>query len=92
MIPNKAVKDVGGTDEFRTYFELLSDANSLKKELREAFMILKENCLSGQKIQHDRWPAVYVRKVLSSYRNINAHYFIKYYVMTLNNLRPNNNY
>ena len=62
MTPNKAVKDVGGTDEFRTYFESLSDTNSLKKELREAFMILKEDCLSGQKIQYNRWPAAYVRK------------------------------
>jgi len=62
MIPNKVVKDVGGTNEFRTYFKSLSDTDPLKKELREAFMVLKEDCLSGQKIQRDKWPPVYVKK------------------------------
>ncbi len=62
MTPNKVVKDVGGTNEFRTYFKSLSDTDPLKKELQEAFMVLKEDCLSGQKIQHDKWPPVYVKK------------------------------
>ncbi len=35
------VKDVGGTDDFRSYFQALSDMDPLKKELQEAFTILK---------------------------------------------------
>jgi len=56
------VKDVGGTDDFRSYFQALSDTDPLKKELREAFTILKEDCLSGQKIQRGKWPVKYVKK------------------------------
>lgn len=62
MTPNKVVKDVGGTNEFSIYFKSLSNTDPLKKELREAFMVLKEDCLSGQKIQRDKWPPVYVKK------------------------------
>lgn len=62
MTSNKVVKDVGGTTEFRTYLQSLSDTDPLKKELQKAFMILKEDCLSGQKIERNKWPAVYVNK------------------------------
>ena len=61
MSYNKVVKDVGGTTEFQTYFQSLSDKDPLKKELREVFLILKEDCLSGQKIQHNKWPPKYVK-------------------------------
>ena len=47
LVMSSKVKDVGGTDDFRTYFESLSEQDPLKKELRNAFLILKENCLSG---------------------------------------------
>mgnify|MGYP001409717972 CR=1 FL=1 len=62
MTSNKVVKDVGGTDEFRTYYQSLSDTDPLKLELKNAFVILKGNCLSGQKIERNKWPAVYVKK------------------------------
>lgn len=60
-MPSK-VKDVGGTEEFRTYFQSLSDKDPLKKELKDTFLILKEDCLLGQKIQRDKWPTIYVKK------------------------------
>jgi len=62
LVMSSKVKDVGGTDDFRTYFESLSEQDPLKKELRNAFLILKENCMSGQKIEHDKWPTIYVKK------------------------------
>jgi len=62
LIMSSKVKDVGGTEEFRNYFQSLSDKDPLKKELQNAFLILKENCQSGQKIQHDKWPTVYVTR------------------------------
>jgi len=55
----KSVKDVGGTDEFREFFNSLSEKDLLKKEIRDARIILKEDCKRGKKIPHDRWPELY---------------------------------
>jgi len=62
LFVSSKVKDVGGTDDFRSYFESLSEKNPLKKELRNVFLILKDDCLSGQKIQQNKWPSIYVKK------------------------------
>ena len=62
MPPKKKAKDVIGSIEFRKFLDQIPQNDPRKKEFLEAFKILKEDCLRGNKIPHDRWPAIYVRK------------------------------
>lgn len=48
--------------EFRKSFDQIPQNNPRKKEFHEAFKILKEDCLRGNKIPHNRWPTIYTRK------------------------------
>lgn len=59
---SKAADMVNGTIEFTKFFDRLSESESKKKELHNAFEILKENYLSGNKIPHKQWPQEYIKK------------------------------
>ena len=59
---SKIADDVVGTVEFRRFFEKIPRTEPRRKELVSAFKILKENCLSGNKIPHKLWPQVYIKK------------------------------
>ena len=56
------VNDVIGSIEFRKFFDRIPQNDPRKKELDDTFKILKEDCLRGDKIPHDIWPAAYVKK------------------------------
>jgi len=60
---SKIADDVVGTVEFRRFFEKIPGNEPRKKELVSAFKILKENCLSGNKIPHAQWPQIYIKKI-----------------------------
>ena len=60
MVPK--VKDVKGTIEFSSFFESLSNPNPLKKEIRDSFSLLKSDCTIGDKINHNLWPQIYIKK------------------------------
>lgn len=62
VLPKKKANDVIGSIEFGQFLDKISHNDPSKKEFLEAFKILKEDCLRGNKISHDRWPAIYVRK------------------------------
>lgn len=59
---SKRVKDVIGTKEFRKFFNQILENESRKRELRDAFKTLRENCLIGDKITHNLWPQSYIKK------------------------------
>ncbi len=61
-MPKNKVSDVIGSTEFRKFFDQIPQNDPKKKEFHDAFKILKEDCLQGNKIPHDRWPVSYVRK------------------------------
>ncbi len=58
----KKANDVVGSTEFKKFFDGMPQDDPRKKEFYDAFKILKEDCLRGNKISHDRWPSTYVRK------------------------------
>lgn len=58
----KKINDVIGSIEFRKFFDQIPQNDPRKKEFLEVFKILKEDCLRGNKIPHDRWPVTYIRK------------------------------
>ena len=62
MTSKKKADDVIGSIEFRKFFDQIPQNDRRKKEFRDEFKILKEDCLHGNKIPHDRWPTIYVRK------------------------------
>ncbi len=62
MTSKKKADDVIGSIEFRKFFDQIPQNDPRKKEFRDEFKILKEDCLRGNKIPHDRWPTIYVRK------------------------------
>ena len=53
--------DVIGSIEFRKFFDKIPQTDPRKKELYNTFKILKEDCLRGDKISHNLWPASYVK-------------------------------
>lgn len=55
----KKVIDVTGSEEFGVFFKSLSNTDPFKLELRNVIKILKENCTSGQKVEHAKWPDYY---------------------------------
>lgn len=57
-----AVKDVKDTIEFSSFFESLGNTDSLKKEIRDSFSLLKSDCIIGNKIKHNLWPQTYIQK------------------------------
>lgn len=59
---SKQVKEVRGTIDFSNFFDNLENNDPLKKEIRDAFALLKENCTVGDKIKHDLWPEKYVKE------------------------------
>jgi hypothetical protein len=54
--------DVIGSTIFRKFFDKIPQNDSRKKELYETFKILRQDCLRGDKIPHNLWPLVYVKK------------------------------
>jgi len=62
MSAKKKASDVIGSTEFRKFFDSVSQDDPRRREFLEAFKILKEDCLRGNKIPHNRWPLAYVRK------------------------------
>lgn len=58
----KRANDVIGSIEFRKFYDNIAQDDPRKKELLDVFKILKEDCLRGNKIPHDRWPLMYTRK------------------------------
>ena len=62
MPTKKKAIDVIGSIEFRKFFDQIPQDDPRKKEFLEAFKFLKEDCAGGNKIWHDQWPAIYVRK------------------------------
>ncbi|MGI0087137.1 MAG: hypothetical protein ACREBI_04145 [Nitrosotalea sp.] len=62
MQAKKKAIDVIGSIEFRKFYDDMAQDDPKKKELFDAFKILKEDCLRGNKIPHDRWPLTYSRK------------------------------
>lgn len=62
MPAKRKASDVIGSLEFRKFFDSVPQDDPRKREFLEAFKILKEDCLRGNKIPHDRWPLTYVRK------------------------------
>ncbi|MDE1763715.1 MAG: hypothetical protein KGH88_05675 [Thaumarchaeota archaeon] len=61
MAKRKQATNVIGSIEFRRFYDSIYE-NDLKKEFSDAFKILKEDCLRGNKIPHSHWPSTYVRK------------------------------
>ncbi len=62
MPMKKRASDVIGSIEFRRFYDSIAQDDPKKKEFLDAFKILKEDCLRGNKIPHDRWPLTYARK------------------------------
>ena len=62
MPDKKKENDVIGSIEFKKFFDRIPQNDPRKKEFYEIFKILKEDCLQGDKIPHDRWPALYISK------------------------------
>ena len=62
MPDKKKENDVIGSIEFKKFFDRIPQNDPMKKEFLEVFKILKEDCLRGNKIPHDRWPALYINK------------------------------
>ena len=62
MPTKKKAIDVIGSIEFRKFFDQIPQYDPRKKEFLEIFKFLKEDCSRGNKIPHDRWPAIYIRK------------------------------
>ena len=62
MPMKKRANDVIGSIEFRRFYDSIAQDDPKKKEFLDAFKILKEDCLRGNKIPHDRWPLTYARK------------------------------
>lgn len=58
----KRSNNIIGSIEFRRFYDNIAQDDPKKKELLDAFKILKEDCLRGNKIPHDRWPLTYTRK------------------------------
>lgn len=58
----KTVHDIIGSIEFRKFYDSILQSDPRKNEFLDAFKILQENCLQGNKIPHDRWPRKYTRK------------------------------
>src|SRR2546429_2344324 len=58
----KPIKDVGGTNEFRGFFNSLDENDPFKKEIRDARDDLKEDLRMGEKIPHDRWAEEYKKR------------------------------
>lgn len=58
----KKAKDVTGSDDFGPFFKGLRDDDPFKIEIKNAIKILFEDCLRGEKIEHDRWPDYYIKK------------------------------
>lgn len=54
MAAKKKANDVIGSVEFRKFFDQIPQNDPRRKEFLEAFKILKEDCLRGNKIPHDR--------------------------------------
>lgn len=55
-------KEIRGSKDFGAFFEPLSDIDPLKKEIRDAFQLLKNDCSVGDKIKHNLWPQTYVQR------------------------------
>jgi len=53
-VSTKKINDVIGSIEFRKFFDHIPQNDPMKKEFLEVFKILKEDCLRGNKIPHDR--------------------------------------
>lgn len=62
MPMTKKANDVIGSTEFRKFYDSIVQDDPRKKELLDVFKILKEDCLRGNKIPHNRWPLTYIRK------------------------------
>lgn len=58
----KKVNDVIGSVGFRNFLDQIPQNDPMKKEFLDAFKTLKEDCLRGDKIPHNRWPQIYIRK------------------------------
>lgn len=54
MPDKKKVNDVIGSIEFKKFFDCIPQNDPRKKEFYEIFKILKEDCLRGDKIPHNR--------------------------------------
>jgi hypothetical protein len=70
---DKPVKDVGGTEKFRKFFDSLNESDSFKKEIREARDLLKENLGKGNKIEHKKWPDEYRQMKLTNLWRFKLH-------------------
>lgn len=58
-------RDVGGTTEFRAFWDSL-DEGTLKKEIRDARAILLEDRTRGNKIERRIWPERYRKMKLTN--------------------------
>ena len=58
----RKANDVIGSIEFRKFLDQISQNDFRRQEFLEAFKILKEDCLRGNKIPKDRWPTTYIKK------------------------------
>lgn len=56
---NQRIKDVVGTPNFAKFFNMLSDDDQFKKDIRDAKKNLLQDLRIGSKIPHDRWPSDY---------------------------------
>ena len=54
--------EITSSAEFARYFKKMPDADPLKKELQEVFIISKDNHGAGTRISRDRWPKSYIKK------------------------------
>ena len=52
---------VTGSNEFAEFFKALPEDDSFNKEINDSKKILLQNCTSGDKIEHDRWPDFYIK-------------------------------
>ncbi len=57
----KKAKVITGSNEFSEFFKLLSEDDPFKIEINNARKILLEDCVSGEKIEHDKWPNYYMK-------------------------------
>jgi hypothetical protein len=55
-------KEIRGSMDFSRFFELLNETDPLKKEIKTAFALLKNDCIIGDKIKHNLWPQIYTQK------------------------------